>query len=191
MIKRGSLEYYADLLSKAKLNSDDLSKKKMLLYRAKILANVKRYQFVQKETGVPWQLIAAIHGLEASFGFGACFANGDPLNKVTTHVPKGRGPFLTWEASAIDELKRHHTDAIDHWTIPLCLQFAERWNGLGVLNKHPGFYSAYLWSFTNLYKGGKYVADGVWDAKAISKQVGVAAVFLDLKQNNLLEIPSV
>lgn len=189
MIKRGSLEYYADLLSKAKLNSDDLSKKKMLLYRAKILANVKRYQFVQKETGVPWQLIAAIHGLEASFGFGACFANGDPLNKVTTHVPKGRGPFLTWEASAIDELKRHHTDAIDHWTIPLCLQFAERWNGLGHLQKHPDVNTPYLWSFTNLYKKGKYVADGKYDPNAVSKQVGVAAVLLDFKANNALEIP--
>lgn len=189
MIQRGSLEYYADLLSKAKLNSDDLSKKKMLLYRAKILANVKRYQFVQKETGVPWQLIAAIHGLEASFRFNACLHNGDPLGVKTTHVPAGLGPFFTWESSAIDVLHRKHVELIHDWSMPQCLQFAERYNGLGVLNKHPGFYSAYIWSFTSLYKGGKYVADGVWDAKAISKQVGVAAVLLDFKANNALEIP--
>lgn len=188
MMERGSLEYYMSLWSKAHLKDDALSKKKLMLYSSKILANIKRYQFIQKETGVPWQLVAAIHGLEASFNFNACLANGDPLNKVTTHVPKGRGPFLTWEASAIDELQRHHTDAIHEWSIPLCLQFAEKWNGLGVLNKHPGFYSAYLWSFTNIYTGGKYIADGVWDEKAISKQVGVAALFLHLKQSNLLDI---
>lgn len=189
MTKRGSLKYYLELWTKAHLKDDPLSKKKLMLYRSKVIANIKRYQFIQKETGVPWQLVAAIHGLEASFNFNACLANGDPLNRVTTHVPKGRGPFLTWEASAIDELQRHHTDAIHEWSIPLCLQFAEKWNGLGVLNKHPGFYSAYLWSFTNIYTGGKYIADGVWDEKAVSKQVGVAALFLVLKNDNLLDIP--
>jgi len=188
MTERGSLKYYLELWTKAHLKDDSLSKKKLMLYSSKVIANIKRYQFIQKETGVPWQLVAAIHGLEASFNFDACLANGDPLNKVTTHVPKGRGPFLTWEASAIDELQRHHTDAIHAWSIPLCLQFAEKWNGLGVLNKHPGFYSAYLWSFTNIYTGGKYIADGVWDEKAVSKQVGVAALFLHLKQSNLLDI---
>ena len=188
MTERGSLKYYLELWTKAHLKDDSLSKKKLMLYSSKVIANIKRYQFTQKETGVPWQLVAAIHGLEASFNFDACLANGDPLNKVTTHVPKGRGPFLTWEASAIDELQRHHTDAIHAWSIPLCLQFAEKWNGLGVLNKHPGFYSAYLWSFTNIYTGGKYIADGVWDEKAVSKQVGVAALFLHLKQSNLLDI---
>ena len=188
MTERGSLKYYLELWTKAHLTDDPLSKKKLMLDSSKVIANIKRYQFIQKETGVPWQLVAAIHGLEASFNFDACLANGDPLNKVTTHVPKGRGPFLTWEASAIDELQRHHTDAIHAWSIPLCLQFAEKWNGLGVLNKHPGFYSAYLWSFTNIYTGGKYIADGVWDEKAVSKQVGVAALFLHLKQSNLLDI---
>ena len=191
MMERGSLEYYMSLWSKAHLKDDALSKKKLMLYSSKILANIKRYQFIQKETGVPWQLVAGIHGLEASFRFDACFANGDPLNKVTTHVPKGRGPFLTWEASAIDELQRHHTDAIHHWSIPLCLQFAERWNGLGHLRKHPDVNTPYLWSFTNLYTKGKYVADGKYDPEAISKQVGVAALFLDLKLKNLLDIPLV
>jgi len=185
MIQRGSLEYYADLLSKAKLNSDDLSKKKMLLYRAKILANVKRYQFVQKETGVPWQLIAAIHGLEASFRFNACLHNGDPLGVKTTHVPKGLGPFFTWESSAIDVLHRKHAELIHDWSLPQCLQFAERYNGTGYLIKHPEVNSPYVWSFTNLYKKGKYVADGKYDPNAISKQVGVAAVLLDLKSTEL------
>lgn len=191
MTERGSLKYYLELWTKAHLKDDSLSKKKLMLYSSKVIANIKRYQFIQKETGVPWQLVAAIHGLEASFNFDACLANGDPLNKVTTHVPKGRGPFLTWEASAIDELQRHHTDAIHEWSIPLCLQFAEKWNGTGYLKKHPDVNTPYLWSFTNLYKKGKYVADGKYDPQAVSKQVGVAALFLDLKMQNLLDIPLV
>lgn len=189
MIERGSLEYYMFLWAKAHLKEDPLVKKKLMLYSSKVIANIKRYQFVQKETGVPWQLVAALHGLEASFRFDACLANGDPLNHVTTHVPAGRGPFLTWEASAIDELQRHHTDSISHWTIPLCLQFSERWNGLGYLKKHQEINSPYLWSMTNLYTKGKYVADGKYDPNAISKQVGVAALFLVLKSDNLLDIP--
>ena len=59
---------------------------------------------------------------------------------------------------------------------------------IGSFKQASWFYSAYLWSFTNIYTGGKYIADGVWDEKAISKQVGVAALFLHLKQSNLLDI---
>lgn len=54
-MERGSLEYYMSLWSKAHLKDDALSKKKLMLDSSKILANIKRYQFIQKETGVPWQ----------------------------------------------------------------------------------------------------------------------------------------
>ena len=189
MMERGSLEYYMSLWSKAHLKDDALSKKKLMLYSSKILANIKRYQFIQKETGVPWQLIAAIHGLEASFRFDACLHNGDPLGVKTTHVPKGLGPFFTWEASAIDVLHRKHVEKIKDWSIPQCLKFAEAYNGTGYLRKHPEINSPYLWSFTNLYTKGKYVADGKYDSNAVSKQVGVAAVLLILKMDNLLDIP--
>ena len=191
MTKRGSLKYYLELWTKAHLKDDPLSKKKLMLYSSKVIANIKRYQFIQKETGVPWQLVAAIHGLEASFNFNACLHNGDPLGKKTTHVPAGLGPFFTWESSAIDVLNRHHVDKIKHWSIPECLQFAEAFNGMGYLLKHTDVNSPYLWSMTNLYTKGKYVADGKYDPQAVSKQVGVAALFLDLKMQNLLDIPLV
>jgi len=32
----------------------------------------------------------------------------------------------------------------------------------------------YLWSFSNLYEKGKYVADGRFDPQTISKQCGAA-----------------
>lgn len=189
MNQRGSIEYYANLWSNAKLKPEPLIDKKVMLSVMKIVKNIKRYQFVQKETGVPWQLIGAIHGLEASFRFDACLHNGDPLGHVTTHVPAGLGPFYTWESSAIDVLQRKHVEKIPHWTIALCLKFAELYNGTGYLNKHPDVNSPYLWACTNLYTKGKYVADGKFDKEAISKQVGVAAVFLKLKASNDLDIP--
>lgn len=189
MIERGSLEYYMSLWSKAHLKEDPLIKKKLMLCSSKVIANIKRYQFIQKETGVPWQLVAAIHGLEASFNFNACLHNGDPLGKKTTHVPAGLGPFFTWESSAIDVLQRKHVEKIKDWSIAQCLKFSEEFNGTGYLRKHQEINSPYLWSMTNLYTKGKYVADGKYDPEAISKQVGVAAVLLDFKANNALEIP--
>ena len=38
----------------------------------------------------------------------------------------------------------------------------------------------YLWSFTNHYDKGKFVADGKYDAEAISKQVGAAILLKEL-----------
>jgi lysozyme family protein len=63
-------------------------------------------------------------------------------------------------------------------TIISVLQHLERYNGLGYRNK--GIYSPYLWSFTNHYIEGKYIADGVWSATAVSKQVGCAAILKEL-----------
>jgi hypothetical protein len=43
--------------------------------------------------------------------------------------------------------------------------------------------SPYLFGATNIQKPGKYIADGVWSARAIDKQIGCAAlikVMMDL-----------
>jgi lysozyme family protein len=34
----------------------------------------------------------------------------------------------------------------------------------------------YLWSFSSLYEKGKFVADGVFDPAAVSKQCGAAVM---------------
>src|SRR3984893_15638791 len=64
-----------------------------------------RYQNVSTKTKVPWFVIAVIHEREASQSFKASLAQGDPWNKVSIHVPKGRGPFGSWEEAALDALK--------------------------------------------------------------------------------------
>jgi hypothetical protein len=46
----------------------------------------------------------------------------------------------------------------------------ELWNGFGprMHRRHSG----YLWAGTNIYDGGKYVSDSVWDPKAMDRQLG-------------------
>src|SRR5688572_12086151 len=63
-----------------------------------------RYQAVAAKAGVPWFVIAVIHQRESSQNFARSLAQGDPWDRVSTHVPKGRGPFNSWEEAAIDAL---------------------------------------------------------------------------------------
>ena len=53
----------------------------------------------------------------------------------------------------------------------------EAYNGFGY--RRSGRASPYLWSFSNLFTSGKFVADGRFDQKAKSQQCG-AAVMLKL-----------
>ena len=63
-----------------------------------------RYQTVSAKTGVPWAVIAVIHQRECSQDWSGSLAQGDPWNRVSVHVPAGRGPFGSWEEAAIDAL---------------------------------------------------------------------------------------
>ena len=64
-----------------------------------------QYGAVETATGVPWYAIAVIHRREADGNFMAYLGNGEPLNRVTHLVPRGRGPFPSFLAGAIDALR--------------------------------------------------------------------------------------
>src|ERR1700754_4869774 len=51
-----------------------------------------RYLMIAAATGVPWFVIAVIYERESSQRWDRQLAQGDPLNQVSTHVPKGLGP---------------------------------------------------------------------------------------------------
>ena len=136
----------------------------------RILKYKPRYQAVSKQTGVPWACIALIHQMECSGDWSLNIAQGDPWNKVSTHVPKGRGPFDSWEDAAVDALSIDGTDRVKQWGIERVCYELEKYNGFGSRNK--GIHTPYLWSYSNHYTKGKYVADHVWDANAVSEQVG-------------------
>lgn len=145
---------------------------------AMITKNKSRYTSISDATGVPWQVVSILHLMEASCNFNKHLHNGDPLTARTVQVPAGRpktgNPPFTFEESAVDALNYDGATKIKDWSVVSTLKFIERYNGLGYRNK--GIYSPYLWSFTNHYRSGKYVADGVWSKTAVSAQCGAAAV---------------
>src|SRR5258708_10234368 len=83
----------------------------------KIMAHKARYQTVEAKTGVPWYVIACIHMRESDLDFKTQLGQGDPLGHVSTHVPKGMGPYFgadAWERAAIEALEHDNlTDVTD------------------------------------------------------------------------------
>lgn len=136
----------------------------------------KRYQAVEKITGVPWQFIAVTHEREASQRWDRQLGQGDPLNKKSTHIPRGRGPFKTWEDGAVDALVNCAPYAAKNkdWSVGGTLAMLEKYNGLGYANK--GRPSPYIWAGTDQYSRGKYVADGVYDPNHVDTQLGCAGL---------------
>jgi len=147
------------------------------LYRAK-----SRYQAVEAQTGVPWPVIAVIHERESSQQWNASLAQGDPWNRVSVHVPAGRGPFDSWEAAAIDALAKCPPFLARHedWSIAGALTALETYNGIGYAAR--AVPSPYLWAGTNQYRSGKYVRDGVYDPSKVDPQLGCAALLMALME---------
>ncbi len=166
---------YASFFASTELRAErsdlaDWHKRVMLEYRP-------RYEAVERATGVPWFVIGSIHGLEASYNFRAHFHNGDfPLSARTRQVPVGRplkwsAPY-EWEASARDALTLLGFVGKNDWTLERTLYRLEAYNGFGYRRR--GVSSPYLWSFSNHYESGKFVADGKFNANARSQQCGAA-----------------
>lgn len=148
---------------------------------AQHLVNSKdRYQAVSLKTGVPWYFIAVVHERESSQDWTGSLAQGDPWNKVSVHVPAGRGPFKSWEEAAVDALVNCAPYAARNkdWSIGGTLTMLEQYNGLGYASR--GRPSPYIWSGTNQYVSGKYVRDGVYDPNAVDSQLGCAGLLLSM-----------
>lgn len=140
----------------------------------KLIASKMRYQAVSAKTGVPWAAIALIHQMECGGDWSLNIAQGDPWNKRSVHVPKGRGPFNSWEEAAIDALAIDGTDSVRVWSVERLCYELEKYNGFG--SRAKGIHTPYLWSYSNHYSHGKYVADHVWDANAVSGQAGAMPI---------------
>ena len=148
----------------------------------------EQYLAVQQATGVPIIVVATIHERESDADFSTYLGNGDPLSHPSVHVPRGRGPFKTWAAGAIDALTLDRLNQVPDWTWERACYEWNLYNGFGP-NSH-GRTSGYVWSGTSIYDGGKYVRDGVWDGNTWDSQLGCfpiaqAIVALD----NSLDLP--
>lgn len=153
-----------------------------------ILKNKAYYEDVGNSLEIPWFFIAAIHSMESNRNFKAHLHNGDPLSARTRQVPKGRPlkgtPPFTWEESALDALTMKGLDKISEWNLGRILYELENYNGWGYRLYHQHVLTPYLWSFSNHYKSGKYVADGRWSDTAVSQQIGAAVLIRRLEERH-------
>jgi lysozyme family protein len=156
-----------------------------------LTAGKDRYQKVSDVQGIPWSFIAVIHNMEASLNFNRHLHNGDPLTGRTVQVPSGRpkkgNPPFTWEESAADALSLKGLSAQTDWSLAGTLYQLERYNGWGYRLYHQHVLTPYLWSYSNHYTSGKYVADGTWSDTAISKQCGSVVLLRRMAEMNLIE----
>jgi lysozyme family protein len=148
----------------------------------RLVAAKQTYQAVAAKTDVPWHVIAVIHEREASQRWDASLAQGDPWDRVSVHVPNGRGPFASWQAAAIDALMEcpPHAARWKDWSVGGTLSLLEQYNGLGYANME--LPSPYIWAGTDQYRCGKYVADGRFDPHAVDTQLGCAGMLLAMAE---------
>lgn len=162
----------------------------------RIMEGFAEYDKLSAITGIPWWFIGITHFMEAGMYYPNQFKYhlhcGDSLAGRTVHVPKGRpkanpGGFslppskdnpYSWQESALDALKYMKYTEVKDWSIDNALQLFEKFNGLGYRKR--GVPSPYLWSYTQHYTKGKFVADGKFDPEAVSKQPGVVALMKGL-----------
>lgn len=152
-----------------------------------ILANKERYVAVSNLLGgtIPWYFIGSIHSMESGLSFDGVLHNGEKIlgtGAKTKLVPRGRGPFTTWEDAAVDALKIKKLEQITDWSDERMCYELERFNGFGYRKYHPTVLSPYLWSGSTFYTQGKYVADGKWSSTAKSGQSG-AWLLIDRVRN--------
>ena len=140
-----------------------------------IIKHSSAYIEAEIMTGVPWQLIGALHYMECNCDMTCQLLNGERWYKRTRLVPKRKGPWKSWLDSTVFAFKH---DQLKSTRLGETLRYAERYNGMGYVRK--GINSPYLWSYSNHYTKGKYVADGKYSPYAVSKQVGVAPILKEL-----------
>jgi lysozyme family protein len=164
------------LILTAKITKDVSYYKRNII--PKIIANRARYKFIADKVGCPLAMIPLIHCKELTSDIGvfkAYLGNGQPISRVTTIVPKGRGPFKTWESGALDALHLDGIDKVTDWSLEKMFYLLEGFNGYGY--RYKGINSPYIWAFTNQYSRGLYTSDGKYSPTVVSTNIGCFALY--------------
>lgn len=140
----------------------------------KILLQKDRYVLIERLTGVPWYWTGPTHVRESDMDFRASIAQGDRWDRVSRHVPAGRGPFPSFEAAAEDAYRLDGLSRVVDWRLEKLLYYWEVYNGWGYLSH--GVPSAYVWAGSDQYSRGKYISDGHWSSSAVDHQLGTATM---------------
>ncbi|GEM_PF-2738491 len=143
------------------------------------------YERISDKTGVPAELIAALHYRENPGKFDIYLHNGQKLGQETTIHPAGIY-FDNFEEAAVDALLSKsyvrdtyqlHADSND---LVAMLAYAEAYNGWGYYNRDE--VSPYVYSGTDIYTSGKYTSDGVYDPTKVDGQPGVYILLAALEE---------
>lgn len=179
---------YGSLFTTCSVRSERAAEVELLVNS--LARNQPTYTAVGNAMAIPWYFIAAVHAMESSQRFTAHLHNGDPLTARTVQVPAGRpktgSPPFTWQQSAADALEMQGLGAATDWSLAGVLYELERYNGFGYRLYHPQVKSPYLWSFSNHYSSGKYLADGTWSDTARSSQCGAAVLLRRMAEKQLI-----
>jgi lysozyme family protein len=146
-----------------------------------VIANFKP---VEEELGIPMVWMICSFERESGMDFKTSPAQGDPWNRVSTHVPSGVGPFKSFTEAAIWSYKHDGLNKNSApWSWPYACWGWEKFNGFGP--RDHGRVSGYVFAGTDQYdpphgQAGKYVADGKWDPNEVDKQLGCVALALEL-----------
>ena len=158
----------------------------------RILRFQNRYAPIAAQSTVPWYVIAVIHNMECGLDFTKHLHNGDSLKRRTINVPAGHPktgePPFSFEASALDALEYDGLTEWNDWSIGGICYKLERYNGWGY--RAHKINSPYLWSYSNLYTSGKYIADRVWSDTAVSRQCGAAVILRRLSEHGAVDVVS-
>jgi lysozyme family protein len=145
------------------------------------------YESVAHQTEVPASLIAALHYRESSSRFDTYLHQGDPLGQPAIHHPSDIPVFYQWEDAAVHALNSKswlrdqlemHSGTTDKAALAT---FAEAYNGLGY--HYRGLTSPYVYAGTDVYQGGRYVRDGVFDANSWDQRPGVMALLASIESS--------
>ena len=152
----------------------------------------QRYLDVSAKTGVPAAWLMAVDYRESDNNVRTLFANGDPLDRISTSVPAGLGPFIgenAWQRGCIVSLEYDHINEVPQpWDAVRACYEGEAWNGFGV--RAHGRNTGYVWAGTNVYAGGGYPSDGRWSSSYHDTRFGIAAIMLELgNQDASLALP--
>jgi lysozyme family protein len=142
----------------------------------------ENWQMVAAATGVPRLWGMASFERESGSDYTLSPAQGDPWRQVSTHVPRGLGPYKSWAAAAVAAYRIDHLDKVGaaNWTWARACYEGELFNGFGY--RTHGIHTPYLWSWTNIYTRGKFVTDGRFDAAEQDQQCGIIPLMVALSR---------